>query len=166
MWDPTTITQWKYCMATCHYIIPAICFVRWPGFNPKHAAKPMKEKISCVLTDDLPFFHSCRNYISKYYTIYLTITFNLVLPLNTYLHQMWKRYRVPLKRITCSNFPVPFVDLQTQPISDLDHWFQHQPLAHSLEAFWLTWRTLLTQTRLWWPSIGGITLPTAVEEMP
>ena len=28
------------------------------------------------------------------------------------------------------------------------------------------WWTLLTQTRLWWPSIGWITLPTAVEEMP
>jgi len=25
-------------------------------FNPKHAAKPMKENISYVLTDDLPFF--------------------------------------------------------------------------------------------------------------
>jgi hypothetical protein len=33
---------------------------------------------------------------------------------------------------------VPSVDLQIQPISDLDHWFQHQPLAHSLGAFWLT----------------------------
>ena len=66
IWDPTNIIQWKYCMATCHYIIPAICFVWWPDFNLKQAAKPMKENISCVLTDDLPFFHSCRNYISKY----------------------------------------------------------------------------------------------------
>ena len=30
MWDHTNVTQWKYCMVTCHYIIPAICFVWWP----------------------------------------------------------------------------------------------------------------------------------------
>ena len=53
-------------MATCHYIIPAICFVEWPDFNLKHAAKPMKDNISCILNDDLPLFHSCRNYFSKY----------------------------------------------------------------------------------------------------
>ena len=83
-------------------------------------------------------FHSCRNYISKYQKIALPTAFNLILPLHTYLHEFWRRSRVPLRRITCSNFPVPFVDLQIQPISDLDHWFQHQPLAHSLGAFWLT----------------------------
>jgi hypothetical protein len=42
-----------------------------------------------------------------------------------------------LRRITCNNFPVPFADLQIQPIADLDHWFLHQLLAHSLGAFWL-----------------------------
>jgi hypothetical protein len=45
-----------------------------------------------------------------------------------------------LRRITCSNFLVPFADLQTQPIADLDHWFLHQPLAHSLGAFWLKYK--------------------------
>jgi hypothetical protein len=47
---------------------------------------------------------------------------------------------VALRWITCSNFLVPFADLQIQPIVDLDHWFQHQPPAHSLGAFWLKYK--------------------------
>ena len=56
----------------------------------------------------------------------------------TNLHEFWRRPRAPLRWITCSNFLVRFVDFQIQPFSDLDHWFQHQPLAHSMGAFCLT----------------------------
>jgi hypothetical protein len=46
----------------CHFIILHLLFVSYKGlmlhwFILKHVAKPMKENISCVLTDDLFSFH-------------------------------------------------------------------------------------------------------------
>lgn len=46
-------------MLTCNYVILAICVYKgqmMDWFNPKHEAKPMKGKVSCVLTADLFFF--------------------------------------------------------------------------------------------------------------
>ena len=125
-----------------HYICYVFCMMAlWlTDFNPKHAAKPMKENISYVLTDDLPFF----SFMQKLEIIFQNTKKFTLPPLLiwfchlTYLHEFWRRSRVPLRWITCSNFLVRCVDFQIQPISDLDHWFQHQPLAHSLGAFWMT----------------------------
>ena len=123
-----------------HYICYVFCMMAlWlTDFNPKHAAKPMKENISCVFTDDLPFFFIHAEIIfrnTKKFTLPPLLIWFCHL---THLHEFWIRSKVPLRWITCSNFLVCFIDFQIQPISDLDHWLQHQSLAHSLGAFWLT----------------------------
>ena len=57
MWDPTNVTQRKYCMATCHYIILAICFVLQHLWDIPHftASGPCSKVTVSLWAEHFPF---------------------------------------------------------------------------------------------------------------